>query len=131
MTDRHVETYGRYFVGVPEFLAGKSSLDELQIAELGDIRSKKVLHLMCHFGLDTLSLARMGAEVTGIDFSERSIEQANRIASQVGLEADFVCCSVYELPTHFVEAFDLVYTSQGVLNWLSDLKGWGGLSLIV
>ena len=104
---------------------GGNSLKEVEIRELGDIAGKKVLHLQCHFGQDTLSLARMGAEVTGVDFSEKAIEAARELADEVNLPARFICCNVYDLPEHLDEAFDIVFCSYGVIGWLPDLEPWG------
>ena len=80
------------------FLAGKSSLHSLELEALGDVRGRSLLHLQCHFGLDTLSWARLGARVTGVDFSDTAIELARSIAERIGVEAEFLCCNVYDLP---------------------------------
>lgn len=112
------------FYGVPQFLAGESTLREIELAELGDVSGKKLLHLQCHFGLDTLSWARLGASVTGMDFSEPAILKARELAAQTGLDATFVCCNVFDLPQHLSGEFDIVFTSYGVIGWLPDLKPW-------
>ena len=115
------------FYDVPSFLAGKSSLNEIELSLLGKVAGKKILHLQCHFGLDTLSLARMGAEVTGVDFSEAAITQANKLAKQTGEQARFICCDIYSLPEYLAERFDYVFTSYGTIGWLPDLDKWASI----
>lgn len=112
------------FYDVHGFLAGESSLPGVEVREMGEVRGKSLLHLQCHFGLDTLSLARLGASVTGVDFSEKAVESARELASRLDLAADFVCCDVLDLPAHLKGAFDIVFTSYGVLGWLPDLDRW-------
>lgn len=107
------------------FLKGKSSLPSLDIELLGDIRGKSILHLQCHFGMDTLSMARMGAEVIGVDFSEVAIEKAKQLSEELNVAANFICCDVMDLSKCLKETFDIVYTSYGVINWLPDLDQWG------
>ncbi|WP_342748456.1 class I SAM-dependent methyltransferase [Chitinophaga niastensis] len=84
------------------------------------------MHLQCHFGQDTLSLARMGADVTGIDLSDTAIQQANDLTKQLQLEnkARFICCDLYSLPEHLQGTFDMVFTSYGTIGWLPDLDKW-------
>lgn len=120
-TDVHVESE---FYDVEGFLAGNTSLKEIELNLLGDIRGKKVLHLQCHFGQDTLSLARMGAEVTGADLSDRAIEYARELTERTGLQAEFVCCDIYDLPQNLEGQFDIVFTSYGTIGWLPDLEKW-------
>src|SRR5436305_1048554 len=99
---------------------------DYEIQEIGAISGKSLFHLQCHFGLDTLSWARLGANVTGADFSPKAIAAAEGLAREVNLPARFVCSSVYDLPANLDsgEGFDIVYTSHGVLGWLRDLQGW-------
>lgn len=106
------------------FKAGRSSLDEIQVEELGDVAGKSLLHLLCHFGMDTLSLAREGARATGTDFSEQAIELARSLGSELGLDAEFVCCDFYDLPQNLEGRFDMILMSYGVIGWLHDLEGW-------
>lgn len=106
------------------FMDGKVLVRDYEIADVGDVTGKKLLHLQCHFGLDTLSWARLGATVTGADFSEKAIEKARAIAEQAGIEATFVCSDVDTLPDNLDGTFDVVYTSRGVINWLPDLARW-------
>lgn len=115
------------FYDVQGFLSGQSSLNSIELELLGDIRDKSVLHLQCHFGQDSISLARMGATVTGVDISNEAIDQANELALKVGEKVDFICCDVYDLPNHLNKQFDIVYTSYGVIGWLPDLDKWAQL----
>jgi SAM-dependent methyltransferase len=107
------------------FKAGKSTLSTLELQELGDISGQSLLHLQCHFGLDTLSLARLGARVTGMDFSPEAITLARSISAELGIPAEFVCANLYDLPEVLSGRFDVVTTSKGVLVWLPDLVRWG------
>ena len=113
------------FYDVPAFVAGASSLRPIEVEEVGDVAGRSLLHLQCHIGLDTLSWARRGARVTGVDFSEASIAEARALAATCGLEAKFVCSSVEALPGVLSGRFDVVFTSYGVLCWLEDLGQWG------
>lgn len=112
------------FYDMPGFLAGKSSLSEIEIPLLGDISGKKILHLQCHFGQDSISLSRMGAHVTGVDFSDKAIEAANQIATQLQTDTKFICSDIYGLPDVLDETFDIVFTSYGTIGWLPDLEKW-------
>jgi SAM-dependent methyltransferase len=112
------------FYDVASFKAGESKLKPVELAELGDVRGKTLLHLQCHFGLDTLSWAREGATVTGIDFSEPAIEQAKALAAELSIPARFIVSNVYDAPSALDEQFDIVFTSYGVLCWLPDLPHW-------
>jgi SAM-dependent methyltransferase len=94
-------------------------------AEVGSVEGKTLLHLQCHFGLDTLSWARLGATVTGVDFSGEAIVAARALAAEVGIPGTFVESNVYDLPDVLDEQFDIVYTSGGVLGWLPDIEAWG------
>lgn len=110
---------------VKSFLEGNSTLKSFELKEMGNVTGKSLLHLQCHFGLDTLSWAREGAKVTGIDFSSEAIRFAKLLAKQANLEANFIESNLYDLPKVLFEKFDIVYTSNGVLCWLNDLKEWG------
>lgn len=112
------------FYDVRGFLDGKTSLQDIELGLLGDLHGKRVLHLQCHFGQDSISLARLGAHVTGVDFSETAIDAARKLAAETGADATFVCCNVYDLPQHLNGTFDLVFTSYGVIGWLPDLDRW-------
>jgi ubiquinone/menaquinone biosynthesis C-methylase UbiE len=116
------------FYDLDGFKAGRIVLNPLELEELGPyVAGKRLLHLQCHFGMDTLSWARMGAEVTGVDFSPHAIELATAIATELNIPARFLCTDIYELPKLLDETFDIVFTSYGVLTWLSDLNGWAKL----
>lgn len=112
------------FYDVEGFLRGKSSLKSIERALLGNIRGKTVLHLQCHFGQDTISLARLGAKVTGVDFSEAAIEAAKKLAAKTQTNAEFICCDIYSLPDFLDKRFDIVFTSYGVIGWLPDMEKW-------
>jgi SAM-dependent methyltransferase len=120
-TDYHFHSQ---FYDLPNFITGKSSLNEIELPLLGDITGKSILHLQCHFGQDTISLARMGASVTGVDFSDNAIKKAQELASQLNNSARFICCNLYDLPLHLNEKFDIVFTSYGTIGWLPDLDKW-------
>jgi SAM-dependent methyltransferase len=109
---------------VDDFRAGKSKLKHVELQELGDVRGKSLLHLQCHFGLDTLSWAREGAVVTGIDFSAPAIEAARALAAECCIDARFLLSNVYELPEKLDGRFDIVFTSYGALCWLPDIPRW-------
>ena len=110
------------FYGTAEILAGKTTLNSSELALLGNIQDKKILHLQCHFGLDSISLSRMGASVTGVDFSEKAIEQARVLSQKVKEEIDFICSDVYELKLN--QTFDIIFSSYGVIGWLPDMDKW-------
>ncbi len=112
------------FYDVEGFKGGKCSLEEIEVSEVGDVAGKSLLHLQCHFGMDSLSWARRGAVVTGVDFSPAAINTARGLAREIGVPATFVCSSVYELDGCLDDTFDIVFTSAGVLCWLSDLDAW-------
>ncbi|MGE0685767.1 MAG: class I SAM-dependent methyltransferase [Dehalococcoidia bacterium] len=116
------------FYDVEGFKAGKTSLLPVERAELGDVRGKRLLHLMCHFGMDTLSWAREGATVTGIDFSAPAIETARALAAECGIEARFIQTNLYDLPQVLEGRFDVVFTSYGVLPWLPDVNEWARIA---
>jgi ubiquinone/menaquinone biosynthesis C-methylase UbiE len=115
------------FYDVEGFLNGKSSLKPIELELLGDLTGKTVLHLQCHFGQDSLSLARMGAKVTGIDISTDAIEKAIFLNDKLGLDAKFINCNVYDLKNYLDEQFDIVFTSYGTITWLPDLEKWADI----
>jgi 2-polyprenyl-3-methyl-5-hydroxy-6-metoxy-1,4-benzoquinol methylase len=116
------ETSG--FYDLDGFRRGGVRLRDFEIADVGPVEGKTLLHLQCHFGIDTLSWARLGARVTGADFSPKAVELATRLAADLGLDARFVCSNVYDLPSALDGEFDVVYTSRGVLGWLPDVEAW-------
>ena len=116
--------YGSDFYDVEGFKSGRSSLRSIELEELGDVAGKSLLHLQCHFGMDTLSWARLGAEVTGVDFSDRAIGMARSLSREIGVPAKFVQSDIYGLPDALKAEYDIVFTSYGVLVWLPDLTRW-------
>ena len=112
------------FYDLPGFLAGATSLREIELAELGDVTGKSLLHLQCHFGMDTLSWARMGAVCTGVDISPVAIHKARELAQELNLNAEFVCTDVYSFQRSSSALFDIVFTSYGAICWLPDLTRW-------
>ncbi len=112
------------FYAVDKFRAGGNALNKIETGLVGDVAGKSLLHLQCHFGLDTLSWERLGATVTGIDLSDESIKAAEKLRDELGMKAKFVCCNVYDTPQHVPGQFDIVFTSYGTIGWLSDLDRW-------
>ena len=109
---------------VDGFLKGGCSLKEIELSEVGDVRGKTLLHLQCHFGLDTLSWARKGAKVTGVDLSPESIKQANELKRKAFLKGEFICSDIYGYEKLANPNYDIVFVSYGALNWLPDLGRW-------
>lgn len=101
-----------------------SCLNSIEAELLGDVRGKRALHLQCHIGTDTLSLASFGADVTGVDFSEEALDQARRLADDLELSARFVHGSVIDPKLDLGREFDLVFTSYGTICWFADLEAW-------
>ena len=113
------------FYGQEAFLKGETSLKEIELDLLPeDLTGMKILHLQCHFGQDSISLARMGADVTGVDFSSRAIEVAREVNNSLALNCRFIQSDVYNLPQIHNELYDIVFTSYGVLGWLPDMQRW-------
>jgi SAM-dependent methyltransferase len=119
--------FGSRFYDVEGFLAGHTSLREIELAELTDVEGRRLLHLQCHFGLDTLSWARLGAECTGVDISPVAIDKARQLNQRAGLNAQFVCTDVYNYSRGDAAPFDIVFTSYGTVCWLPDLDQWAQL----
>ncbi len=117
----HLEAYEE----VKMLREGREILDVIELADIGPVRGKSLLHLQCHIGTDSLAWARQGAVVTGIDFSEESIRCARQLSEELDLPARFIQSSVYDVRTVDEERYDIVYTSRGVLCWLRDLQEWG------
>jgi SAM-dependent methyltransferase len=120
-TEAHINSS---FYDMPKFKQGRSSLNSIELELLGTIEGKSVLHLQCHFGQDSISLSRMGAYVTGIDLSDKAIDQARILAKELNVDTEFICCNIYDLPQHLNKTFDLVFTSYGTIGWLPDLDAW-------
>ncbi|WP_043309375.1 bifunctional 2-polyprenyl-6-hydroxyphenol methylase/3-demethylubiquinol 3-O-methyltransferase UbiG [Pseudomonas sp. ML96] len=110
------------FASDPAHLSGVVRFD---LPRLGNIAGLRAVHLQCHIGTDTLSLARLGAQMSGLDFSPASLAQASRLAQRCGAAIEYVEASVYDAATALPPAsFDLVYTSIGALNWLPRIDDW-------
>ena len=134
--DEYIETNRRHwneivpfhlaseFYDVASFKAGRSTLMLVERAEVGEVRGKTLLHLQCHFGMDTLCWAREGAIVTGVDFAPRAISTARALAKELGIKARFVEANIYDLPAVLSGQFDVVFASCGVLCWLPDFPAW-------
>lgn len=112
------------FYDLPAFLKGNTSLKDIELELLGNIKGKSILHLQCHFGQDTISLNRLGAETLGVDLSDVAIEKAIELSAKTKSSARFICHDVYDLPHHLNEKFDLVFTTYGTITWLPDLDQW-------
>jgi SAM-dependent methyltransferase len=117
------------FYGLDAFRAGQDPLRDFEIAEVGDVSGRSLLHLQCHIGLDTLSWARHGADrVVGLDFSAPAVDIARGLARDLGLGQDraaFVAADVYDAATAVPDpSYDIVYTGVGALCWLPDIGRW-------
>jgi SAM-dependent methyltransferase len=115
------------FYDLEGFKKGKSSLNHIELEELGNVEKKKFLHLQCHFGMDTLSFARLGADVVGVDISDTSINKAIGLSNDLSIPARFIRSNVYDIDKVLDEKFDIIYTSYGAINWLNDLDKWANL----
>ena len=121
-TEYHVHSA---YYDLEGFKAGAESLYPVELEELApEVAGKTLLHLQCHFGQDTLSWARHGAIPTGVDFSDKAITQARALNDELGLDCTFVQSDIFDLPDNLSGQFDIVFTSYGVLAWLSDLTRW-------
>jgi len=109
---------------VKGFKNGRNTLRTIEREEVGDVAGKSLLHLQCHFGMDSMSWARLGARVTGMDFSQEAINLAKSLARELDIDSRFVCSNIYDLPNTLEDQFDIVFTSYGVLTWLPDMTGW-------
>jgi SAM-dependent methyltransferase len=110
------------FASDPSYI---SHVVRFDLPRLGDVAGLRGVHLQCHIGTDTVSLARLGARMTGLDFSPAAIEQARRLASIAGADVEFVQAEVYDaLSVLEPEAFELVFTGIGALCWLPSIARW-------
>jgi SAM-dependent methyltransferase len=113
------------FIDDPTFISDVVSFD---VPRLGDIRGLRGVHLQCHIGTDTVSLARLGARMTGLDFSAPALAEARRLAAAIGVDADFVESDLYSAPEVLERSsYDLVFTGVGALCWLPDIRRWAGV----
>jgi SAM-dependent methyltransferase len=104
--------------------AGRGRLHSIEAAELGSVAGLRLLHLQCHFGRDSLTLAQLGADVTGLDFSGPAIAAARKLAAELGLTARFVQSDVYSARDAVEGRFDRLYVTWGTICWLPDIIGW-------
>ncbi len=125
--DRTEVHFDSEFYDNTTFLEGRNSLNPIELPLLGDLEGQSVLHLQCHFGQDTISMARMGANAVGVDLSDLSIERARELNDKAGANARFIRCNVYDLPQHLDETFDVVFASYGTIGWLPDIQQWADL----
>jgi SAM-dependent methyltransferase len=123
-TALHLGAASDYQAEFAAFKAGEITLTQTDLDEVGEVAGKSLLHLMCHLGLDSLSWARRGARVTGVDFSRASIAASRELAAAHALRAEFVCADACDLPARFTGQFDVVYTEGGVLAWLPDVNAF-------
>ena len=112
------------FYDVAGFKAGRDSLSHVERDALGDVQGRPLLHLQCHFGMDTLSWARHGAVVTGVDFSSNAIAAARKLAGEINVPATFIESDVYRLRENLNAQFDIVFTGIGAIGWLDDIDQW-------
>ncbi len=126
--DRRTEIHSESaFYNVDGFLSGDTSLNPIELEIFKEVAGKSVLHLQCHFGLDSLSLTRLGAEVTGVDLSSSAIVKARSLAKEAQLDAQFICSDVCQLRDVDSKQYDFVYSSYGVICWLPDLTQWANV----
>lgn len=113
------------FYDVDGFVAGRSTLRPFEVTEMGSVAGATLVHLQCHFGLDTLSWAREGAVVTGVDFAPAAVAAGRELARRSGIEAEFAEAAVYDAVRVLRgRSFDVVYTSIGSIIWLPDIARW-------
>lgn len=112
------------YYDVEKFKQGYNMLRRLEKEELGDVRGRSLLELQCHIGVNSISLARMGATVTGTDISDEAIDIAREFAEELDADAKFVQANLYDLPTVLDGEFDMVFTGYGTLSFLPDITGW-------
>lgn len=136
MTSRHSESNKKLwdrmvplhlespFYDVPRALAGQNRLTEIESDVLGDVRGKSVLHLQCHFGLDSFAIGRLGATVVGVDFSPVAIAAARSLNRKLKLDVDFVEAEVGKIGGVLKRKFDIVFASFGIFGWHQDIVGW-------
>ena len=112
------------FYNIEGFKNGENVLTPIELNEIGDVKGKKMLHLQCHFGMDSLQWARLGADVTGVDLSDEAIKEARKLNDELAMNAKFICCNIYDTKDHLQDKFDIVFTSYGAVGWLPDLDKW-------
>ena len=115
------------FYDVEGFKRQAPPLDPIVREGLGDLAGRSVLHLQCHFGMDTLRVAREARETVGVDLSGKAIAFARGLAEELGIAARFVQSDLYDLPAALDGTFDVAFSSYGAIEWLPDLPRWGQL----
>jgi len=119
--DGLAETHYRNY-HIEKLIAGTPLLNELIIKEVGDVKGKSLVHLLCHIGTDTLSWALLGAKVTGIDISSESLKYARKLAERMGIEANFIEEDILAVKQKVQRKYDIAFASTGVLCWLPDIQ---------
>ena len=109
---------------IAEVLAGGDSLHAIEAGEIGDVSGRRLVHLQCHIGLDTISLAGRGAIATGLDFSVEAIAAARDFAARAGRDVRFVQSDIFEAPQALAEKYEIAYVTWGAINWLPDIRRW-------
>ena len=119
---------GSDFYAVDRFLDGENKLGRVELDAVGDVTGKRLLHMQCHFGMDTMSWVRLGAEAVGVDFSEEAVKAARDLAQKAGLSdrVQFIEADIQEVGEVDGGNFDVVFTSFGTIVWLADLNKWAG-----
>ena len=125
--DERVDAHFRspmYQEHVAALRSGGQCLEPVHVERMGSVAGQSLLHLQCHMGMETLSWARLGASVTGLDFSAAAVDQATALARELDIPARFVCANVYDTPSVIRDQFDIVFVSVGAICWLPDIKHW-------
>lgn len=107
--------------------AGTYEVSDPDRDDVGEVAGRRLIHLQCNAGADTLYWARRGAIVTGVDFSEVAIVEARRLSDVTGLAARFVCSDIYDVPQLDLGPFDIAYVSLGSLWWIPDVERWAAI----
>ena len=117
-----------YQAHIEDLKKGKHCMDPVLVERMGDVTGKKLIHLQCHMGMETLAWAQLGAESTGIDFSQPAIDRGRLLSAELNIPAEFICTDLYSTPDH-VEAnsFDIAFVSVGAILWLPDINEWASV----
>lgn len=116
------DTTGAY--RIEQVIAGGDSLHAIEAGEIGDVAGKRLIHLQCHIGLDTISLAHRGARATGLDFSSEALAAAREFAGRAGRSVRFVQSDLYDAPASLGATYEIAYVTWGAINWLPDIFRW-------
>ena len=112
------------FYPIDRVRAGDNAFGEPEDSELGDLAGKRLIHLQCHFGLDTIRLARRGTIATGFNFSHPAIVAARALAADLDVPVRFVEGNVYDAPALLNDQYDIAFVTWGSLIWLPDIRRW-------